>query len=67
MPKAILFYDLPEEADEFDLAYQGAKLACIIEDLDNYLRAKIKYSELTDEQEALYQEVRDKLTELRNE
>ena len=67
MPKATLSYSLPEEADEFDLAYQGAKLACIIEDLDNYLRAKIKYGPLTDEQETIYQEIRDKLNELRHE
>lgn len=67
MPKVTLHYNLPEEQDEFDLAYRGAKLACAVEDFDNYLRGKLKYEELTDEQYKLYEEVRNKLWELRNE
>lgn len=69
MPKVILEYNIPEEQDEFDLAYNGARLAVIVEDFDEYLRRKLKYESdsLTEEQYKLYQEIRDKLTELRNE
>ncbi len=67
MPKATLTFQLPEEADEFDLAYNGARLSVIIADLDNYLRSKIKYENLPEEQEKIYQEIRDKLLELKYE
>lgn len=67
MPKAILEYDLPEERDDFDLAMKAAHLDYVIYELDNYLRGKLKYGELTDDQDRLYQEIRDKLTELKNE
>ena len=69
MPTAILSYNLPEEQDEFDLAYNGARLAVIVEDFDDYLRRKLKYESdaLTEEQYKLYQEIRDKLNEMRNE
>lgn len=65
MPKAILEFKLPEEKEEFDLARKGAHYSCVIEDLDNFLRGKIKYSNLEENIEAIYQEVRDKLNELR--
>ncbi len=65
--RAILEYNLPEETDAFDLAYNGARVAIVIEDLDNYLRSKLKYETLTDEQEACYQAIRDKLNELKYE
>jgi len=67
MPKAILEFDLPEETEDFQYAVKGSHFACVIDELDNFLRAKLKYEELTDEQDACYQAVRDKLWELKNE
>lgn len=68
MPKATLSFNLPEENDDFDLARKAGHLLHVMETLDNYLRSKLKYDyTLTEEQRALYQEIRDKLTELRNE
>lgn len=67
MSKVILEFSLPEEQAEYDLAYNGARLNVVIEDLDNYLRNRLKYDELTEEQYQTYERVRAKLTELRNE
>jgi len=67
MPSAILRFKLPEEQSEFDLAYNGARLSVVIEDLDNYLRNRLKYDELSEEQYHCYERIRAKLTELRNE
>lgn len=66
MPRVSLEFDLPEEQEEFDLAYHGARLSVIIEDLDNYLRNRMKYDELDEAQYEVYDTVRRKLTELRN-
>lgn len=41
--KAILEYDLPEEMDQYELAMNGAKLSCQLDDYDNALRAIVKY------------------------
>lgn len=67
MPKVTLRFNLPEEKEEYEAAYNGARVASIIEELDNYLRAKTKYGELPDETHDIYQEIRDKLWELRND
>jgi len=67
MPKAILEFQLPEEQEEFDMARNGCHNLIVLEDMDNYLRNKLKYQELTDEQCVIYQEIRDKLRELRYE
>ena len=67
MPKAILEFNLPEEREEFENAHKGVHYLIVIEDLDNFLRAKLKYTELTEEQATIYQEVRDKLWELKND
>lgn len=67
MPKLTMSFKLPEEEEEFNLAKNGIKNSIVIEELDNFLRGKIKYGEHPDAIEAIYQEVRDKLWELRNE
>lgn len=67
MPKAVLEYNLPEETEEFDLAQNGSHYFCVIEDLDNYLRSLIKFGNLPMEKEEIYQEIRDKLHDLKND
>lgn len=67
MPKVTLEFNLPEEQTEFDDARKGTRTSIILFDMDNYLRSKLKYSELTEEQAEIYQEVRDMLTSLINE
>jgi len=41
--KAILEFNLNEERIEFDDSVNGWKWKCIVSELDNELRAKIKY------------------------
>lgn len=59
MPKAILEYNLPEEKDEYQLALNAASYQAALQELDNWLRAQIKYANRADS--TTLQEVRDKL------
>ena len=58
--KAILEFDLPEEAFEFRRATNGNRWAQIVYGIDETLRQWNKYNEnLTAEQKEAYQKVRD--------
>lgn len=65
--KAVLEFDLPEESEAFKDAQKGTQYAAILEELDQYLRGVIKYHDLPEEITAIYQEIRDKLSELRDD
>ncbi len=41
--KAILEFDLDEERHQFDDAVNGWRWHCLVNELDNELRAKVKY------------------------
>ena len=43
MPRAILTYRLPQEADEFQTALDGAKWREVVRELDDVLRSWAKY------------------------
>lgn len=43
MPEAILKYKLPEEKSEFNVAAKAELLALILWDIDQHLRAEVKY------------------------
>jgi hypothetical protein len=62
--KATLEFKLPEEKYEFANATQGAKMRSVLWDLDQWLRAKLKYEELTDGQYDSFKETRDELRKL---
>jgi hypothetical protein len=56
-----LIFKLPEETEDFELAQKAVCYKIALEDLDNWLRGIIKYTE----QETInVQEVRDKLHEI---
>ena len=59
--KGILEFSLPEENEEFELAQNGFKYKIALDDMDNWLRGKIKYGDLDEKTHELYQECRDKL------
>jgi hypothetical protein len=67
MAKGILEFDLFEEREEFNIAQKGAHLAYVIDQLDQYLRRKLKYEEITEEQHKVYEEIRSKLWEIKGE
>jgi hypothetical protein len=61
-----LEFNLPEEYDDALLAFKGKDLWCVLFDLDQHLRAEIKYSENAARVEA-YEALRDYLYELLSE
>lgn len=65
--KAILEFNLPEESNEFELAQKGIDYSIILSELDNWLRNKLKYEELSEEEYTIYEGVRNKLLELAGE
>jgi hypothetical protein len=58
---ATLTFTLPEEQEEFYHAAKGAEWRIVVEDMDGWLRSKLKYEELTPEQDAAYEEARKHL------
>jgi len=65
--QAQLIFNLPEEQEEFEMASNAIKYSIVLSDIDNYLRSKIKYTDLTDEQYKVYEEVREQLWNYLNE
>jgi len=61
MPIATLTFNLPEENDEHREALQAGKVLGAIQEFDNFLRAKIKYEDLSENDYKIYESVREKL------
>lgn len=62
--KAILEFNLPEESVEHLLALRGDAYKYALDDMDNYLRTRLKYEELPDAVVEALQAARNKLNEL---
>lgn len=62
--KASITFILPEEEHEYRNAIEGAKMRSILWDIDQWLRAKLKYEDLTDGQYDAYKATRDELRRL---
>lgn len=62
--KAILEFNLPEESVEHLLALRGDAYKYALDDMDNYLRARLKYEDLPGQVAETLQAARDKLNEL---
>jgi hypothetical protein len=60
MSRALLVFDLPDEADLFDNASHATQWRSVVEELDQYLRDRLKYGELP-------KRVRDEMQTARNE
>lgn len=65
--KALLKFSLPEEQDEFETANNGWKYRSILCDIDNFLRSKLKYEELSPGEDGAYDKTRTELWNLINE
>jgi len=63
MPKATLEFNLPEEASEHLLAIHGTEWALVAWDMDQHLRGRLKYQDLTEEVYDALQATRDELGE----
>ena len=64
--KAILEFNLPEEAYEHRMAIDGISWKYVVSEMDEYLRSQIKYQELPEEADKTLQAARDYLHELCN-
>lgn len=65
--KAVLKYNLPDDNEDFKDAINGTKYRIVIDDIDNYLREKLKYGHnFTSADEAL-EKVREELYQLRSD
>lgn len=62
--KAKLIFNLPEDYHEWKNAIDGANMRSTLWDYDQWLRSKIKYEDLTDEQYQTYQSCRNRLREI---
>lgn len=62
--RSILEFTLPEESEEYMDALRGSRYHGVLQELDNHLRAKLKYEDLPSEQAKIYEEIRSKLVEL---
>lgn len=64
--KAILEFSMPEDKLDFDLAANANKMHAALNELDNYLRSKIKYESegMSQEKFDTYEEIRSFLRDL---
>jgi len=67
MPKATLEFSLPEEQSEFEIAVAAVQFACAWEDIFNYLRNKLKYEKLSEQEIEIYEKIRDQLVNISHE
>lgn len=56
--KAILKFKLPDEENEFSLSLKGPNYRRALDEIDNHLRSKLKYDELSDSDYHLYENLR---------
>lgn len=64
--KALLRFDLPEELEEHQTALDGWKWKAAVEEMGEYLRSKLKYEDLSDEQDAAFDAAREELFRILN-
>ena len=57
--KSTLTFILPYDQVEFENSTKGVEWLLFVIDLDNKVRAKLKYEEITAEQRAVLEQVRD--------
>lgn len=67
--KAILEFNLPDDAEEFETAVNAAKMYSILWDMDQWLRANTKYApdNMSDDTYKAFEQCREKLRELMTE
>jgi hypothetical protein len=64
---ATLTFSLPDEQEEFYHAAKGAEWRMTLEDMDAYLRGRLKHEELTPDADRALDEARQKLHEFLTE
>ncbi len=62
--KAILVFELPEDKEHFDAASKGMDWAIIAWDMDQMMRQKLKYAELTNDSRKVIEDLRSTLNDM---
>ena len=62
--KLTMTYNLPDEKEAYERAYEGLAMHSLLSDLQQELRKKIKYEEMSDEKQEAYEEIMGLLYEL---
>jgi hypothetical protein len=60
---ATLTFTLPEEAEDLDLARKGVDWRIVVEDMDGYLRGRLKHEDLAPDADKALDEARQRLHE----
>lgn len=60
MPKVTLEFALPEEKEEFATCNNASEYRAALYEFANYLRNQLKYSDLTEKEQVIFEEIRDK-------
>jgi hypothetical protein len=58
---ATLTFTLPEEQEEFYLAAKGADWRLVLEDMDNYLRGRLKHEDVSEDVAVALDAARERL------
>lgn len=61
--KAMFKFNLPEENEEYKQYMQAPNMHLALWEFSQFLRSKLKYEELTDEEHRIYEEIRQKFYE----
>lgn len=61
MPIVTIKFNLPEENYEFECAIKGMEYRALLDDMDSYLRNKLKYEELSDDTYKALEQAREQL------
>ena len=62
--KATIEFELPEDQEQYNFANKGFDYFCVLCEIDEYLRQKIKYSELEPNEYALLEDAREQLRQM---
>lgn len=62
--KVIFEYNRPEDNEEIELHMKTLDFYCALVDMRDYLRGKIKYEELSEKEQDVYEKVADKFFEI---
>ena len=58
MSKAILSFPIPEEKEEFEMAFHGPHFRFALEEIDNTLRNRMKHGDISEDMYDAYDEIR---------
>jgi predicted aldo/keto reductase-like oxidoreductase len=63
MPRSILVFKLPQEQDDFEIASKAVDYYNTIYDVQEHIRNKLKYAELTEAEEKIYEEIQSLISD----